>query len=447
MKINLNISVFKAKALVFIGLLLLTSSVIAQQDLSEMISNEANLKINPLLKLNFYELQVEVLPSGNQTAKIEFEYIANGKQEELDKLKANIEKSIFNVSSGGGELNVDLAFQNNFDLEIMGMKWSKLKFKSSNETIKLKAFKVISCKLWLPSEANVDLTAKYSQLQYKQALQGNLSLNLYDAEARFQEVAGSVKGDVKYSKLNIAATSSLDLELYESKLYTDETASIKLDAKYSTIETGESATIDLEIYEGSFSGSDVGKLNVISKYADMQFGVVNDGYVEAYEGSINADVLEKARLTAKYIEFKAEKVKSFVMHEGYENEIKIGVVESVESKAGKYNELTIQKLEKAFIHSGYEDEIHVAQLASDFQKVDVSGKYVEADIVLANPRAHTLSGVVQYPDIDIDKAKYSVRREIGDSDKIEFNYEFGQVTEASPSILINGYEIQFKLMF
>lgn len=445
MKINQSISGYKQILLSFI-ILLGSINGLAQNETSTTLKKKINIKSSADIQLNLYDITVNVRPSVNNEVRIELEYMADGKEEDLDKLKELMESSILKGNSGGSEAVIDLAFQNNFNLEIMGMKWSKVSLKSDKkQSIKLKEFKIKRCDIWLPEKSNIDVDAKYSKLEVKGNIEGNLRLNLYDTKSEFNEVSGNVTGDLKYSQLAMASTNNVKLKLYESTLSTKETKSLSLEAKYSKIATGETASIDLNIYEGSFNGNDAQNVNIISKYANLNMRVAKQLYLEGYEGSFMFDDVEDLRVSAKYIEFVASRINSLELLEAYENEIKIQEVNKLKSKDGKYNEFTIGSLGKSLVHSGYEDEIEIESVSSEFQKIEITGKYTEIDMTLANPKAFILSGKLQYPDLNISEGKYVIRKKIKDDNNLEFNYEYGNVNDSSPQIVVNGYEMAVSI--
>jgi hypothetical protein len=445
MKINLNISEFK-RLLIGFTIIVISIGALAQNGETTSLKKAIKVGESPDIELNLYDLSAEVMPSVSNEVRIELDYIAEGKEEELMRLKDLIESYILTGSSGSTNVTIDLAFQNSFDLEIMGMKLSKVTFKSQKkESIKLKEFKIIRCEIWLPATANITLDAKYSQVNFENSIKGNFDLDLYDGQLHLQDVSGYLRGDAKYSKVKAGNLKDVDLELYETELLIGNSIVFDMDAKYSTIKIGEAKSVRLGIYEGGFSCLKTETAQIKNKYASIKFNELEEIQLNAYEGSFEANEVKTMSMEAKYLGLSLGQVDDFRMYEGYENEISFDKVNTLVSKDGKYNEFTIGNLGQSLVLSAYEDEIEIESVAQDFQKIELAGKYVEADFNLVNPSAYVLKGNVQYPDLDISENQYKIRTKIGDSSRLEFLYEYGNVNESSSVISIEGYEMEVSI--
>ncbi|MBK3516544.1 hypothetical protein [Carboxylicivirga marina] len=445
MKINQNRSGFKG---LILGLIVIAASVnvLAQDGETITLNKAVKLGSSANVELNLYDLKAVVMPSSKNEIRIELDYIATGKEEEVKRLKALMASSILKGASGSSDATVELTFQKNFDLEIMGKRWSKVTFNSDKkETIKLKNFKIMRCEIWLPSTANVSLDAKYSQLRFDDVLKGNFELDLYDGQLQLKDVTGYLKGDAKYSQIKGGSFSDIDLDIYECEVSVGNTTTCNLDAKYSTIKVGETQRLILDIYEGGLSGIRAEKAQIKNKYASININELAELKLDAYEGGLEVGKMQELTLSAKYLEVSLGHVEDFRMNEGYENEISIEKVKRLVSRNGKYNEFSIGSLGQALIHSGYEDEIEIENIASDFLKIELSGKYIEAGLVFINPPPYVLAGKIQYPGIDIKESDYEIRRKIGDDNHLEFLYEFGTVKESSSIINIEGYEMDISI--
>ncbi|MCG8582722.1 MAG: hypothetical protein MI866_22555 [Bacteroidales bacterium] len=445
MKINQSISEFR-RLLFSFAVIIISINALAQDGETTTLNKSINVGDSPAIELNLYDLSAVVMQSSGNKIKIELDYIADGKEEELKRLKELMESSILKGAAGSNSATVDLTFQNNFDLEIMGMKWSKITFKSGNkESIKLKEFKIKRCEIWVPAKANISMNAKYSQVNFDYSVKGNFDVDLYDGRLHLQDVSGYLKGDAKYSQIKAGHFKDVDLDIYECELLTGNTNAIKLNAKYSTIKLGETKAVKLGIYEGGFECQKTETAQIENKYASIGFEELGDLQLDAYEGGFKAGKVNSMSVSAKYLELSLGQVEQFKMNEGYENEISFDSVNTLVSRDGKYNEFTIGSLGQSFIQSGYEDEIEIESVSSDFRKIELSGKYVEAGLTFDNPPAYVLKGNVQYPEIDITESQYKIRKKIGDDSRLEFLYEFGNVNESSSLIHIEGYEMDIRI--
>ncbi|WP_430816978.1 hypothetical protein [Carboxylicivirga sp. RSCT41] len=445
MKINQSISGFK-RLLVGCAFVIISIHVMGQEGETTTLKKSLKLGNSPTIELNLYDLSAVIMKSATNELKIELDYIADGKEEELKRLKELMESSVLTGTSGSNSATVDLTFQNNFDLEVMGMKWSKVTFKSGNkQSIKLKEFKIKRCKLWLPAQADISMNAKYSQVNIDYPVNGNFDIDLYDGRLDLKDVSGYLKGDAKYSQMKAGNFSEIDLDIYECELYAGNTGAVDLNAKYSTIKLGETKSVRLGIYEGGFSCLKTETARIENKYASINFEELGDIQLDAYEGGFEAGKINTMSLSGKYLELSLGQVGEFRMSEGYENEISFDKANTIISKDGKYNEFTIGVLTQSFIQSGYEDEVEIESISSDFQKIELTGKYVEAGLTFVNPPAYVLKGNVQYPDLNINESRYKVRTKIGDDNRLEFLFEYGNVNDSTPVINIEGYEMDISI--
>jgi len=445
MKTNRTISEYKSKLILLFAVLMASSTLMAQNGENTIIKRAQKLSSSPKTSISLYDITAEILSSNNNEVRIELDYIAKGKDEEVAKLKTKLENDLLQVSSSG-EVKIDLTFQNNFDLEIMGMKWSKLTFKSDKkETIKLKEFKVQSFKVWLPAKQNMTLSAKYSRVKLQTNIEGSLNLDAYDTELTAKSITGDINGQAKYSNLTFANTGEIKLSLYETKLHAENTSNGQFEAKYSGIVIKSMQDLKLDIYEGSLLVPTIANANIKSKYAELSLGSLQELKLEAYEGRCKLGDANKLTINAKYVEISGDKVETLQMLEGYENTITFDAIGSLNSKDGKYNNFSIGELHHSLSLSGYEDEIDIESISKEFKNIAISGKYIDANIFIKSPHAYRLQGIVQYPDLSIDESAYKIKKKIGDENKMEFEYDYKEVNDASPKIELHGYEMDIRI--
>lgn len=447
MNINQKKSGFKAHFLLLLQILFGLTNFANAEPSDNIFKKSVQLSALPEITYDLYDVTIEVVPVMSQELKIEMEYLVDGKAEEVDRLKTLIEETVLKGQSGGSSAKVDLSFQNNFDLEIMGMKWSKLTFKSgAKETIKLKEFKVKRCRVWMPAKANVNLNVKYSTISIGGDIKGNCKLDIYDSKVVFGNVTEALLGEAKYSTLDFGSSRTCHLNFYECKVSGKVQEACRFQAKYTTLKLDEVNNLELDMYEGSCYIKDITTGNITSKYASIDIQKASDLELTAYEGSLVFDRVVKVLLNAKYLDLKGEQVDLLEMREAYENELTVGVVGSVISLEGKYNEFNIVQLNKSFVQSGYEDEIEINKVSTNFEKISLDGKYIESKIGLPIEAAFSLKGKVQYPDFSVNEGACVIRKKIGDDNQLEFHYDYHAVNESTPVINVNGYEIKFAIV-
>jgi len=448
MKTRTNTSKYKWSFLLLLALLIPSTSILGQTDAQPVvIKQSAKVKANPKVDVLVYDVPTDILPATGNEIKVELEYYADGKEEDLKKLRNSIEESLLTYYQGDNSMDITLNLHNYFELEIMGMRWSRITTKGSGkkETIKLKEFKIKSYKIWLPADMSLNLDAKYSRVNVNTNINGPVNLKIYDSQLSTQSIAGDVEGEMKYSSLMAHSLGNVNLELYETKLKAEESLKGTIDAKYSDVSIRNMQALKFEGYESNLYLSHVPTLDITTKYTNLSIVSANQLELSAYEGTSKLGKIGNLAIEGKYMELKGEELKSLKMIDGYENEITFDKIESLISTGGKYNEFNIGEVTKQLIIDGYEEEVDIDKMQGNFEKIELSGKYLDSDITIYNPQAHTLSGIVQYPDLNINEKAYTIRKKVGDSSKLEFEFEFGDVSQSQSKITINGYECDVNL--
>ena len=448
MKINQKKSGFKVQSFLLLFALIGLTTFANAEPSATIFKKSLQLGSLPEITYDLYDVTLEVLPVMSQELKIELEYLVDGNPEEVDRLKTLIEETVLQGQSGGSSAKIDLSFQNNFDLEIMGLKWSKLTFKSgTKQTIKLKEFKVRRCTVWMPVKANVNLNVKYSIINIGGDIKGNCKLDVYDSKVVVGNVTETISGDLKYSTLTVGNCEQGNLNFYECKVYGKIIKTGRFQSKYTTLQLDEVNNLGLDMYEGSCNIQTISTGIITSKYANLDIQKARDLELSAYEGSLVFDQAEKVLLNSKYFKLQGNLLKQLEMREPYENELTLGVVGSVHSIEGKYNEFKISQLNKSFMQTGYEDEIVINRLDGNFEEISLDGKYIQCKIVIPRDAVFSLKGKVQYPKFALNESAFVKRKKVGDDNQLEFLYESQNVNDSSPVISVNGYEFDFTIVY
>ncbi len=448
MKTRTNTSRYKWSLLLLMALFIPSPFAVGQTNAEPLvIKQSAKVKAHPKVNVLVYDVPTDILPATGNEIKVELEYYADGKEEDLKKLRSSIEENLLTYYQGDNSLNIILNLHNYFDLEIMGMKWSRITTKGSGkkETIKLKEFKIKSYKIWLPADMSLTLDAKYSRVNINTNINGAVNFKIYDSQLTAQSIAGDVEGEMKYSSLMAHALGNVDVELYETKFKAEESLNGIIDAKYSDVSIRNMQSLKFDGYEGNLYVSHVPKLDITAKYTNLSIVSANQLQLSAYEGQTKLGKIDALIVEGKYLELKGEELNSLKMVDGYENEITFDKIGSLVSTGGKYNEFHIGEITKQLVIDGYEEEVAIDKMQGDFETIELSGKYLETDITLSNPKPHTLSGLVQYPDLRVNEKAYTIRKKVGDSSKLEFEYEFGDISDSQSKITINGYECDVNI--
>ena len=137
------------------------------------------------------------------------------------------------------------------------------------------------------------------------------------------------------------------------------------------------------------------------------------------------------------------------MISSYEDDFDIGTLGSIESLETKYGKYDIDLLKGNFTLQGYEDEISVDELGGDIRKLQLSGKYLDADIEMGERNfrfsSQTKYGNIDYDGLTVDDDRVRIMKHIKESSELTLEIESKELGDDFIDIRIEGYEIKMNL--
>lgn len=418
----------------------------AENETERSIHKKLNIDFRPKVNVVLFDTDTEIYPTRNNTIEVKLKYIVQGGDKEaIEKLHKAIEENL--IKREGNEVDISMQFYKNYISNVKTPVSSKVKMElKTGETIKLDEFEITEIKIYMPTDLDLNIEAKYCKVDQKFSVKGNLKVNGYDAEIEGQSVNGELNVHGKYSKFEFMSVGNTKVDLYESKFKASRLELVKIVSKYSQIKLGELARLDVKGYEDKIKINNVPDCKIEGKYCEIEIEANNNIEANLYEGSLKTNTTGQALLNARYLEADFNKIDIIKIHEGYENEFEISEVKSLFSLNGKYNDFEIDKLTSVLELSGYEDDINITSLSESFQKVWVSGKYNDLTLHLAKTQEYRLYGNIQYFNFNLDKDHYQTVLHDKDGSSLKFDYIKGK-GNTEKEIKLEGYEIDLTINY
>ncbi len=408
------------------------------------IHTKKDIDFRPNVSIDVYDTETQIIPARNNSVEVIVKYLAEAKdKEELIKLHKAIDENL--ISIVGNDVDISLKFYKNYSSFVnMPLKSKITIVLKDNSKITLTKFKITELKVYLPTDLDLKVKAKYCKVNLDFSINGKLSLNTYDAEFKGKSISKEFRVEDKYSKIEIVSAGKSKMNFYKTRFYSKKLGDVILESKYSHTNLGEISNFVMTGYEDSVKIAKTTEAEITGKYCNVE--IENNQSLTAYfyEGSLRSNTTNKVNLRGKYLEAEFAKLKYLKIVDGYEMEIEIGEIDSLISRNGKYNDFDLQKLNAWFAVDGYEEEIKIAKVADNFSKIAVDGKCVDLNMTISNDVSYKIYGKVQYPDFNFDKSDY--KAVYHDKEGSTLTFEYYKVSEnTEKEINIEGYEMDVNI--
>jgi len=410
----------------------------------QTIHAKLDIDFRPKVTIEVYHVKTEIMPAKNNAVEVFVQYIAEARdKEDVEKLKKAMDKYL--VRRIGDQIVISTRFYKSYISNMNTPVSQKITMVlKDNSKIKLTKFEINEFKIYVPTDLDLAIDAKYGKVDLDFSVQGDLEIKGYDIEMMGKSVAKNLDIEGKYSQFTFESAGKTQLNLYESKIGIKSLDKVKGESKYGHINIGKADNLDLKCYEDKIKVASVPNIRIDGKYCDIEIEENKNLEAILYEGTLKSNTTNRVDIQAKYLEAKFKNMKAFVLTDGYENKIDIETVDSIISKNGKYNEFAINKLEDVLLLDGYEEDIEIVQVSDMFEKLWIDGKYMELRMGISNKIPYKFYGDVQYPDFKVNKEDYKVVFHDKESSKLKFEYYKSSKVE-KPEIRINGYEMDITI--
>ncbi|HCC72036.1 MAG TPA: hypothetical protein DEQ09_12935 [Bacteroidales bacterium] len=324
---------------------------------------------------------------------------------------------------------------------IMGFTTMKLK---NNESVRIKRFNM-ECKLWIPENASLELSSKYSEINMED-IGGELEMDLYNDDLFAGSVGGKATIKAKYSEMNFTSMKNIIADLYSCELETADAGDIKITTKYSDIQPGDVGILNIESYEDDLIFGNCGDIRFIAKYSDLEAGRAGKLVAKTYEGELKIEEITDGRIESKYTDYQINKAGIINIISFYEGGLESEKLISLDIQETKYAKYSFEELDNELnIVSAYEDEISVGRLGTGLKKLNIDGRYLDIELGLAFNYDCRLKASIKYPDLNIDDDIFKTKIHIKEGSDLEYEGIKGTEKEGMPEFIISGYEVNLSI--
>ncbi|MGD9994371.1 MAG: hypothetical protein AB7S69_13830 [Salinivirgaceae bacterium] len=395
--------------------------------------------------LKFSDVDVKVLPAKENQVVVQVNYrisTDNPANEEL--IHREMEQNI--LTQSGNQVNISSSFFKNYisHTSMFGKQQHQIVMNDGSKVV-LESFDIVDIVIYLPADGDVVLSMKYGKINFEHTIAGNLHAETYDTQLKAKSVRGKTGIDSRYSKLTFESLGTVDFKAYESTLNADAIQNLTMNTRYSKIYVTTLEDVIYKGYEDRITFAKLHQLKADTKYSEIKLDVCPRVSAVLYEGSLELQQGNLVVLDCKYVDMEFGSLNIFKLNNGYENDMSFVEVDSLISVNGKYNEFEITRLNKVLKLDGYEDEISIGLLAKTFSGLSISGKYVDVELATESGISYQLAGNIQYPELNVDKNDYKLVVHDKDSDKMVFDYRFGNDLKELPAIQVVGYEMHIAI--
>lgn len=321
-----------------------------------------------------------------------------------------------------------------------------LKYKDGFKVKGVSNYKV-NMTLEVPEPEKLSLSNKYDKIELLDNYSGTLSVELYSGDLAAANL-GDLNLDLKYGKARIQNLANANLVVYDSEVRMGNVNDLKVSSKYSEYEFGNANNLTMETYDEHWKMGNVGgKLVLQDKYSDFLFGNINSIDLMIFDGEFKAGNVEKMMVKdTKYSEYHLGNIGELSMENVFDDDYSVERVGHLSIKNSKYTEYKVEKVDKSFdIKESFDDSVVLEEVASDFELINIDGKYTELTLEIAEGARFELNVNMQYGSIHYPEDRVDIRKHTEKDERIEVVGNVGPqaTTTKAATITFGGFDNTF----
>lgn len=305
----------------------------------------------------------------------------------------------------------------------------------------------ISYQIFMPVAGYLNLKNSYGDVEITNLI-SLCNIEIYSGDLKANNL-GELNLTLKYGNAEINSSKDAKIELFESKMQLMKADNINLNTRYSRVDLGETNLLYLTSYEDRIKIGKLNKLDANIKYGNLFIAKVDKLEIRsAYE--TNAEITEANSthmVSSKYGNYEIGRIKELVLDQSYEDDMVIMEIQDLSSANCKYAKFKVHNLTNSLVVNGYEADVTLLDVAKDFTKLDVNGKYMDLQFTLAQGAQYGVSADVKYPSFVYSVDNFEITKSIKQGPRIQLEMQKkGATTKKNLSrVAISGYEIDMVL--
>lgn len=293
----------------------------------------------------------------------------------------------------------------------------------------------------VPKTIALDLTNKYDNI-YLADHTGDLRVDLYDADLN-AESCQNLYLKLKYGKGYLHDVKNATLELYDSHLDLKKAQSIEATVKYSNLKWGDLQKLKLISYDSKYIiGNVLGETTIEDKYSEFSMGNIQNATLNLYDANLVMGQADQINLNSKYCHIKGVKAAKITLNESYDDEVEFQELNEFWTKS-KYTKYIIGKVNSSVIMDTYDDEFNIAELGSELQELNITGKYLKFQSKLNAAAELHLQANTKYGQLNYPQSRAEVRVHKEKNDDLELDVMIGKNVSGRKGV-INCYDCKIS---
>ncbi len=425
--------------LFIISLLFLNTCVIAQQEYNKVF--EKSFSGIKTIEVNHRRGPIEVFPSSNGQVSYKVELTFKARAEE--DAQTLISHFQIDADQSGSRLNISS------DLNIR--EWNsrngnvRIKFSDGDRASDIKDVKV-KMLLYVPALDFLELKNKYDNIVIEQALNAELSVDLYSGRLKVQQVNKDLNLSMKYSKALVGNFQNGKIKIYDSDIILGDGAQVELESKYSDIELGNLQSLSANTYDDKMKVKNIkGDLRIEDKYTEFEILGAANVFLNLYDAEFEIGSGKNFQVKSKYTTFRLGAVDNLDFELSYDDKVRVKELNGFSAIESKYTEYDFQKLNKSIKLNSHNDKLNVDLVTGTFSGLTFQGKYTDINLSLEPSVLFRLDYYSKYGRINVDEDRFEANIYKEKSSELELKGAMKGAESSSPLVKINAYDCKVSI--
>jgi len=330
--------------------------------------------------------------------------------------------------------------------------WKNRQTVNGRTTLKIEAGKnieltefLLTCELWIPVINPFNLVSKYSKIDLED-FNGRLWLDLNNSDLYAGNVAHNIDLTAKYSNIEFRNIKDLKADLYNCYFEAGNSGKISVISKYSKFIAVSSGNLDADSFNDKFSFEKTGDIIFKSKYSDLSANTSGTAILNCYNGTIAFGTTKDIRIESMYANFQFNHIDNCIVTSSYNDIFRIGEINTLNILQSRYSNYKADKIYGTLTESnGDNDKFTITSFGEKFRKVNIDGKYLDISLGILTSADFRLRASIQYPSFHVNETSFKTKTKIHESSNLQYEGIKGIEKEGMPEIEVKGNNVTLRI--
>jgi len=303
----------------------------------------------------------------------------------------------------------------------------------------------LTCELWIPVINPFNLVSKYSKIDLED-FNGRLWLDLNNSDLYAGNVAHNIDLTAKYSNIEFRNIKDLKADLYNCYFEAGNSGKISVISKYSKFIAVSSGNLDADSFNDKFSFEKTGDIIFKSKYSDLSANTSGTAILNCYNGTIAFGTTKDIRIESMYANFQFNHIDNCIVTSSYNDIFRIGEINTLNILQSRYSNYKADKIYGTLTESnGDNDKFTITSFGEKFRKVNIDGKYLDISLGILTSADFRLRASIQYPSFHVNETSFKTKTKIHESSNLQYEGIKGIEKEGMPEIEVKGNNVTLRI--